>query len=202
MSHWLAEIWIQIRDIYVSFTFIFVSSGESCLLVSWCTDGRRGMMGSNENHDRSRRPGAENWGWSHSSDTQWPYDWKVGATVCGLHRARGDKEHEFLGWASKLRLTVRQWFDLKTTRIVCQWFELKTTVTDSPSLSLKSVATISPGLTSKSVVESFSVWVSKPVAMVYWFGHQNHGDDFLVWASKPSKLRFVGCATKPTGGWK
>jgi hypothetical protein len=28
--------------------------------------------------------------------------------------------------------------------------------------------------------------------------HQNHHDGFLVCASKPSGLRFVGCATKPT----
>jgi hypothetical protein len=26
---------------------------------------------------------------------------------------------------------------------------------------------------------------------------QNHRDGFLVWASKPSRLWFVGCATKP-----
>jgi hypothetical protein len=29
---------------------------------------------------------------------------------------------------------------------------------------------------------------------------QNHHDGFLVWASKPSGLQFVDCATKPTGG--
>jgi hypothetical protein len=31
-------------------------------------------------------------------------------------------------------------------------------------------------------------------------GPQNHRDGFLVWVSKPSGHRFVGCATKPTEG--
>jgi hypothetical protein len=52
---------------------------------------------------------------------------RSGDTVCGLHRARGDEECEFLGLASKPTLTVCQWFNLKTTRTVCQWFGLKTT---------------------------------------------------------------------------
>jgi hypothetical protein len=38
------------------------------------------------------RPGAEDWGWSHRLSTRWP-----GGAVCGLHRARGDEKHEFLG---------------------------------------------------------------------------------------------------------
>jgi hypothetical protein len=45
------------------------------------------MMCSDEYHDRSRRPGAEDRGWSHRS----------GGTVCDLHRARGDEESRFLG---------------------------------------------------------------------------------------------------------
>jgi hypothetical protein len=42
--------------------FIFGSFGESRLLVEWCAGGR------------SRRPSAEDRGWSHRSDTQWPSD--------------------------------------------------------------------------------------------------------------------------------
>jgi hypothetical protein len=34
----------------------------------------------------SRRPDAEDRRWLHNSDTH-----------CGLHRARGDEEHDFLG---------------------------------------------------------------------------------------------------------
>jgi hypothetical protein len=41
------------------FSFIFVSFGESYLLVSLCAVGRCGMAYSDEDRDRSRRPGAE-----------------------------------------------------------------------------------------------------------------------------------------------
>ncbi len=74
------------------FTFIFISFGESRLLVLWCVDGRCDMACSDEGRGRSRRPGAEDKEWSHMSGTQWPV-----ATVCDLHRACGDEEHEFLG---------------------------------------------------------------------------------------------------------
>jgi hypothetical protein len=53
------------------FSFTFVSFGESRLLVSWCAGGRRGMACSDEEHGRSRRPGAEDQVWSHRSGTQW-----------------------------------------------------------------------------------------------------------------------------------
>jgi hypothetical protein len=36
------------------------------------------MMGSDEDHDRSRRSSVEDWGWSHMSDTRWPDDRDVG----------------------------------------------------------------------------------------------------------------------------
>jgi hypothetical protein len=35
------------------------SCGESCLFVSWCVGDRGNMAGSDEDLDRSRRPGAE-----------------------------------------------------------------------------------------------------------------------------------------------
>jgi hypothetical protein len=60
------------------FTFIFVSFGESCLLISWCAGGRCSMACSDEDSGRSRRPGAEDWEWSHRSGTQWPDDREVG----------------------------------------------------------------------------------------------------------------------------
>jgi hypothetical protein len=46
------------------FTFIFVSFGESRLLVSWCVGGRCSMVGGDEDSGRSRRHGAEDRGWS------------------------------------------------------------------------------------------------------------------------------------------
>jgi hypothetical protein len=62
----------------VSFSFIFVSFGESHLLVSWCAGGRCGMACNDKDHGRSRRPGAEDRGWSHRSGTRWPGGQEVG----------------------------------------------------------------------------------------------------------------------------
>jgi hypothetical protein len=47
----------------------------------------------------------------HRSGTRWPDD-----TVCGLHHAQGDKEHGFLGLASKLRSTV-SWFGFQNRQL-------------------------------------------------------------------------------------
>jgi hypothetical protein len=60
------------------FSFIFVSFGESRLLVSWCAGGMCGMVCSDEDYGRSRRPGAEDRGWLHRSGTQWPGGREVG----------------------------------------------------------------------------------------------------------------------------
>jgi hypothetical protein len=61
-----------------NFTFIFVSCGELRLLVSWCAGGRCDIVGSDEDHGRSRRPGAEDREWSHRSGTRWPDDREAG----------------------------------------------------------------------------------------------------------------------------
>jgi hypothetical protein len=68
----------EFRIILFCFSITFVSFGESCLLVSWCAGGRCGMTCSDENRGRSRRPGAEDRGWSHRSGTRWPGDREVG----------------------------------------------------------------------------------------------------------------------------
>jgi hypothetical protein len=60
------------------FSFIFVSFEESCLLVSWCAGGMCGMTCSDEDRGKSRRPGAEDQGWSHRSGTRWPGDREIG----------------------------------------------------------------------------------------------------------------------------
>jgi hypothetical protein len=164
MSHWLGKVWIRIRNISVIlplFLFhlknrVYLSRGVQVAGAAWWAvtrimagvgdlmqrimDGRTGQVLGGRTIGRS------------------------GDAVCGLHRARGDKERGFLGWASKPRLTVSQWVGLKTPRTV------------------------------------FSGLISKLAATVWWFGSQNHRDGFLVCASKSSRLRFVCCATKPTGG--
>jgi hypothetical protein len=61
-----------------SFTFIFVSCGESRLLLSWSAGDRYGMTDSDEDRDRGRRPDAEDRRWSHKSGTRWPDDREVG----------------------------------------------------------------------------------------------------------------------------
>jgi hypothetical protein len=66
------------RDSFVLFSFIFISFGESCLLVSWCAGGRCGKACSDEDHGRSRRSGVEDRGWSHKLGTRWPGNREVG----------------------------------------------------------------------------------------------------------------------------
>jgi hypothetical protein len=74
------------------FSFIFVSFRESRLLLSWCAGGRCGLACSDENHGRSRRPGAENRGWSHKSGTRWP-----GGREVGWHHVRSAPDTWRLG---------------------------------------------------------------------------------------------------------
>jgi hypothetical protein len=84
------------------FSFTFVSFGESHLFVLWCAGGRCGMACSDEDHGRSRRPGAEDWGWSHRSGTQWP-----GGREVRWRRVRSAPD--------TLRLGARvSWLSLKT----------------------------------------------------------------------------------------
>jgi hypothetical protein len=71
---------------------------ESRLLVLCCVGGRCGMAGSNEDHGRSRRPGAKDQGWSGIGQVlSGRTTERLGDAVNGLHRARGDKVREFLG---------------------------------------------------------------------------------------------------------
>jgi hypothetical protein len=83
-------------------TFIFVSFGVSRLLVSWCAGGRCGMACSDEDRGRSRRPGAEERGWSHMLSTRWLGDREVGG--CCMRSAP-------CTWRREARIS---WFSLKT----------------------------------------------------------------------------------------
>jgi hypothetical protein len=66
------------RIVLFCFFFTFVLLEESRLFVSWCAGGRCGMVCSDEDRGRSRRPGAEDQGWSHRSGTRWPGGREVG----------------------------------------------------------------------------------------------------------------------------
>jgi hypothetical protein len=79
------------------------------------------------------------------------------------------------------------------------WFSLKIKVDDFSRFHLKTSGYGSYGFASKPLAQ-----VSRfgPQNRQLWFGigPQNHCDSFLVWASKPSELWFVDCATKLIGG--
>jgi hypothetical protein len=80
---------------------------ESCLLVSWCAGDMCDMTGSDDDCDRSRRPGTEDLGWSSIDRVIGGRIIKrSGDAVCGLHRAQGDEERGFIGLASKPRSMV------------------------------------------------------------------------------------------------
>jgi hypothetical protein len=76
------------------------------LLVSWCVCDMCDMAGSDEDLGRSRRPGVEDQGSSSTGRVLGGQTiGRSGDTVCGLHRAQGDEEPEFLNLASKPRST-------------------------------------------------------------------------------------------------
>jgi hypothetical protein len=84
------------------FSFISGSFGESRLIVSWCVGGTCSMACSDEDRGRSRRPGAEDRGWSHRSGTRWPGDREV--NWCRVRSAPGT-------WRLGARVS---WLSLKT----------------------------------------------------------------------------------------
>jgi hypothetical protein len=136
------------------------------LLVWWCACGRCGMTCNDEDHGRSRRPGAEDRGWSHRSGTRWPggreVGWRRVRSAPGTWRLEARvsllslkiKVDGFSSvWASKPMATVCEWFGLKITRMV--------------SLASKPVVTVFIGLASKPVSTVFAGLASKPVATVF-----------------------------------
>jgi hypothetical protein len=64
-------------------------------------------MSSDEDLDRSRRPGAEDQRWSSTCQVLSGQTIRRSSdTVCSLYHAQGDKERAFLGPASKSRSTI------------------------------------------------------------------------------------------------
>jgi hypothetical protein len=82
-----------------------ILSGESRLLVSWCVGDMCDMVGSDEDLDRSRRPGAGS-RWSNIGQVLggWTIE-RSDNIVYDLHRTQGNEECMFLGLASKPRAT-------------------------------------------------------------------------------------------------
>jgi hypothetical protein len=68
------------------------------LLVSWCAGGMYDMVSSDEDRVWTRRPSAENQGWSSTGRVLGGWAVKrLGDAMCSLHRAQGDEERKFLG---------------------------------------------------------------------------------------------------------
>jgi hypothetical protein len=56
------------------------------------------MVGNDKDRGRSRRPGAEDQGWSSTGHVLGGQTIeRLGNVVCGLYHAQGDEEREFLG---------------------------------------------------------------------------------------------------------
>jgi hypothetical protein len=67
------------------------------LLISWCVGDWCDMTDSDEDLGRSRRPGAEDRGWSSTSQVLGGRTiGRSGDAVCGLYRAQGNEELVFL----------------------------------------------------------------------------------------------------------
>jgi hypothetical protein len=100
---------------YHSFTF-----------VSWCAGDMCGIACSDEDRGRSRRPGAEDRGWSHRSDTRWPSGREVGwrhvRPASGTWRLGAR-----VSWLSlKTKVNGFHWFGFKTSGGGFLQFDLKT----------------------------------------------------------------------------
>jgi hypothetical protein len=117
----------------------------------------------------------------------------------------------FLGLASKSRSMVCEWFGLKTTQTIFAGLASKPVATVFSSLASKLVAMVSPGLASKLTVGflvepqnqgggGFLGLCLKTDSSGLVICGSKSPQRFLVWASKQSSLRFVGCATKLTDG--
>jgi hypothetical protein len=134
----LARFEFESGIVLFCFSFIFVSFGESRLLVSWYAGGKCGMTCNDEDRDMSRRYGAEDRGWLHRSGTRWP-----GGREVRWHRVRSTPGMWRLGaWVSWLSLKTKvdgfgvvwpqnhsdgfHWFDLKTNGDGFRRFDLKT----------------------------------------------------------------------------
>jgi hypothetical protein len=68
------------------------------------------------------------------------------------------------------------------------------------NLASKLVVTVSPGLASKLAVSFLVEPQNQGGGEFPGFGIKIGNSGLVIWASKPSDIRFVGCATKSTKG--
>jgi hypothetical protein len=113
---------------------------------------------------------------------------RSGGVVCSLHRVRGDEEHKFLGCALKPRLTV------------CEWFGLKTTWTVFTGLASKLVATVSPSVASKLAVGFLVEPQNQGGGGFPGLGLKIGSSGLVIWSSK-SLRRFLGLGLKNQVGF-
>jgi hypothetical protein len=177
------------------------------------------MACSDEDHGRSRRPGAEDRGWSHRSGTRWPGDREVGwrrvlSTLCTLRRG------ERVSWLSLKTKVDGLWvvwpqnhsdgfrrfglktggidfwqFGLKTCCDGFRWLASKLVATVFSSLTSKLVATVSPGLASK-LVASFLVEPQNQCGGGFpSLGLKTDSFGLVIWPSK-SPRQFLGLGLK------
>jgi hypothetical protein len=106
---------------------------------------------------------------------------------------------------------VCEWFGLKITRTVFAGLASKPVATVFSSLSSKLVVPVSPGLASKQVVGFLVEPQNQGGGGFSGLGLKTGSSSLVIWASKsprrffglaskPSRLRFVGCTTKLTEG--
>jgi hypothetical protein len=86
---------------------------------------------------------------------------RSGDAVYCLHRACGDEEHGFLGWASRPRATVFSDLSSKPVVTVFSGLASKPVATVSPNLASKPMVTVSPGLGLKTGNYGLVIWISK-----------------------------------------
>jgi hypothetical protein len=140
--------------------------GESCLLVSWCVSDRCGMADSDKNHGRSRRPSAENRGWSHRLGSWWRDDWevwwcRVRSTPC---TKRCGARVSWLNLKTKVDDLSVLWPQNHWDSFL--WLGLKTDGDGFLQFGLKTCGDGFSPFGLKTDYSGFPVWASKPIATV------------------------------------
>jgi hypothetical protein len=177
------------------------------LLVSWCAGDRCGMVCSDEDHGRSRRPGAEDRGWSHRSGTQWSGDREVGCrrvqyVPCTWRRGA---QISWLSLKTKVDGLSVVWpqnhwdgfwrFGLKICSTVFAGLASKLVVTVFSSLGSKLVATVSPDVASNLAVGFLVEPQNQGGGGFLELGLKTGSSGLMIYASK-SLRRFLGLGFK------